>query len=74
MRVEGRDDIDGAVVLARDDTMEHRTMQPSTWRVGINPFERSHPGLVLQQTGHSGAEFTAHPAHEHPDTNHDPQR
>ena len=48
-----------------DDTMENRTPKPSSRWIGADAFERSDPGLVLEQHGDAASEFTAHTAHEH---------
>ena len=56
MGVEARDLLHRAVVLAGDDTMEHRPPEPPSWRIGADTFERSHPGLVLEELGHSTAQ------------------
>jgi hypothetical protein len=68
--VEGGHRLDGAVVLAGHDTMEHRSVEAIARRVGVDPLERSHPRLVFEQTRYTRPEFTTHAAHEDPYASH----
>jgi murein DD-endopeptidase MepM/ murein hydrolase activator NlpD len=50
--------------------MERRTTKPPARWVGVDAFERAHPGLVLEEARNPRAELAAHAAHEHPHPTH----
>ena len=75
VRVEAGDlVVHDSVVLAGHDTMEHRSPQSAARWVDVDAFERSHPGLVLEQTGDPAPEFTTHAADQHTYACHDASR
>ena len=71
VRVEVDDGVDDSIVFVGVDPVEYRTIESAPRWIGIDPRQRSHPVLGLEQTRHQGAEFAPDAADEHSTTGHD---
>jgi len=70
VRIELGDGLDDSVVLVGVNSVEDRTLEPVSRRIGVDTRQFSDPRLCLEEAGDRGAQLTADSTDEDPFPSH----